>query len=109
MKTPGNVPRPPRGREFWERDPATYDQMRSLRWHFAMLALDPVPYFGDGFAGINALNKWAAAWAIDDLKRVMVERDAAALQCDVDAVNADIEPRMKSMIANIFRGGGSRV
>ena len=103
MKTPGNVPSPPRGREFWERDPATWDQLRNLRWHMSILNVDGAAYFGDGFKGVQELNKWAAAWAIDDLKRLLKIRDAEALQVDVDTVNATIEPRVKSMIADFFR------
>ncbi len=104
MITPGNVPSPPRGRDLWERDPATWDQLRNLRWHLSILSIDAAAYFGEGFNGVQELNKWAAAWAIDDLKRLLKIRDDEALQVDVDAVNEHMEPRVKSMIADFFRG-----
>ncbi len=80
MITPGNVPSPPRGRDLWERDPATWDQLRNLRWHLSILSIDAATYFGEGFKGVQELNKWAAAWAIDDLKRLLKIRDDEALQ-----------------------------
>jgi hypothetical protein len=88
---------------LWERDPATWDQLRNLRWHMSILNIDPAAYFGEGFKGVQELNKWAAAWAIDDLKRLLKIRDDEALQVDVDAVNEHMEPRVKSMIADFFR------
>jgi hypothetical protein len=89
---------------LWERDPATWDQLRNLRWHLSILSIDPAEYFGEGFKGVQELNKWAAAWAIDDLKKLLKIRDDEALQVDVDAVNEHMEPCVKSMIADFFRG-----
>lgn len=103
MITPGNVPAPPRGREFWELDLATWEQMRSIRWRLKFMNINAEEYFGDGFLSVQGLNKWAAAWAIDDLKRLQNLVDAKALQDDVDRVNEDVEPRMKEAIANWFR------
>jgi hypothetical protein len=67
---PANVPRIVFYREqsFMPLEPCSDSQQAYLMALLRETRSDPAEFFGDGFAGIEALSSWSASWAIAELR-----------------------------------------
>ena len=120
---PGNVPRRIRytHERGWESEPATLQQLRKLRVTFAendASGKDIALMFGDDFRSLDLLSKFAASWAIDELRELADKQrrseaaqvrareleDELAGLVPYQAPDADpLEAPLKSLIARHYR------
>ena len=120
---PGNVPRRIRyvHERGWDQEPATPQQLRKLRVTFAnndASGKEIALMFGDQFRSLDLISKFAASWALDELKELADEQrrqEAARLRALEEEeelaglvqyrppVVDPLEAPLKSLIARHYR------
>lgn len=120
---PGNVPRRIRytHERGWDQEPATPQQLRKLRVTFAendASGKDIATLFGDQFRSLDLLSKFAASWALDQLRDLAdqqrrseaaavrareLEEELAGLVQYREPVTDPLEAPLKSYIARHYR------